>query len=60
MKEVILKLATGLVTTAVLLSIGTSVIVSNPEIILRVSGISTSLIIGSIGLFFIGAVYPKK
>jgi len=58
-KQKILLVSAGLVSVGVLSSIATSLLVSDPEMVLRLAGVNTTLIVGSIGLFFVGFAYPK-
>ena len=60
MKNNILNTSAGLVLGGVVLSIGSAIFSSSPETLVRITGVSTTLIVGSIGLFFVGLVYPKE
>ena len=53
-------MAAGCIWLATMLSVGTAIFSSDAEFALRITGISTSLVIGSIGLFFVGWVFPKE
>ena len=60
MKKILLLIAAGFIWAATMISVGTAIFSSDPEFALRVTGISTSLVVGSIGLFFVGWVFPKE
>ena len=59
MKNKLLLGSAGCVVIATSSSILTSLFCDNPELILRMTGVNTTLIIGSIGLFFVGLAFPK-
>jgi hypothetical protein len=58
-KRKLLLSSAGCVVFAILSSVSTSLFVSDPELALRITGVNTTLIIGSIGLFFVGLVFPE-
>jgi len=60
MKKKILNIAAILVALATLNALGTVFFARDAEFILRSTGCSYILGLGSIGLFFIGLAYPKK
>ena len=60
MKKILLLMAAGCIWAATMISVGTAIFSSDAEFALRITGISTSLVIGSIGLFFVGWVFPKE
>lgn len=59
LKQKILLTSAGSVVIATLSSIVTSLLVSDPETVVRLTGVNTTLIVASMGLFFVGLVYPK-
>lgn len=60
MKNKILTTAAGLVGIATVSGVITALTVTNPETITRLSSASGVLALGSVGLFFIGLVFPKN
>jgi hypothetical protein len=60
MKKKILMGSAGMVTLATVSSVLVSLFSTDPEMAIRMTGVNTTLIVGSIGLFFVGLVYPKE
>lgn len=60
MKNKILSFSAILVIMATTVSLGTTTLASDPELILRMTGVAYTLGLGSIGLFFVGWVFPKE
>lgn len=60
MKNKILIGSASLVVGASMLGILTALLASDPVIITRLSTVSGILGLGSVGLFFVGLVFPKQ
>lgn len=60
MKNKILLCSAVFVIIATASSVLVSLFSSDPELALRMTGVNTTLIIGSIGLFFVGLAYPRE
>ena len=59
MKNKILTSAAGLVASATILGVSTALFAVDPTMIARLSSVGGILVVGSMGLFFVGLVYPK-
>ena len=60
MKKKILLVSAGLVSSATVLGVITTLFSHNPESAMRFATIAYILITGSVGLFFVGLAYPKE
>lgn len=60
MKNKILLTSAGFVITATVSSVLTALLFTDPAFAIRMTGVNTTLIVGSIGLFFVGLAFPKE
>ena len=60
MKGKILKVSVLLLSSAIFVSLVGSIFINDPAIALRVSAITTTLTVGSIGMWAIGLICPKE
>lgn len=60
MKKKILLGSAALVSSATILGIGTALFSHDPGFATRLAAVGYILVTGSVGLFFVGLVFPKE